>query len=101
MSTSQAGSTPAETPGEIVVRYWAGARAAAGVAEDRIGVDDPLTLAEVVRRVRALHPDQRMAGVLEVCSVLVGDRPVATEDPERVQVRPGDAVEFLPPFAGG
>ena len=97
MSTSRADTTPTE----ITVRYWAGARAAAGVAEDRIGVEGPVTLAEVLRRVRALHPDRRMAGVLEVCSVLVGDRPVATEDPERVQVRPGEGVEFLPPFAGG
>jgi uncharacterized cupin superfamily protein len=42
-----------------------------------------------------------MAGILEVCSVLVGDRPVSTEDPETVEVRPGQGVEFLPPFAGG
>lgn len=97
MSIPQAGSTP----DEITVRYWAGARAAAGVAEDRIAVEGPVTLAEVVGRVRALHPDQRMAGVLEVCSVLVGDLPVGTEDPESVLVRPGQGVEFLPPFAGG
>jgi molybdopterin synthase sulfur carrier subunit len=42
-----------------------------------------------------------MAGVLEVCSVLVGDRPVSTEDPADVVIRPGDEVQFLPPFAGG
>jgi len=39
--------------------------------------------------------------VLEICSVLVGDRPVATEDPDTVTVEPGQTVEFLPPFAGG
>ena len=33
--------------------------------------------------------------------MLVGDRPVATEDPETVVVEPGQSVEFLPPFAGG
>jgi len=39
--------------------------------------------------------------VLEVCSVLVGDRPVASRDPDSVVVEPGETVEFLPPFAGG
>jgi plastocyanin len=39
--------------------------------------------------------------VLSTCSVLVGDRPAATHDPATVTVRPGDTVEFLPPFAGG
>jgi plastocyanin len=33
--------------------------------------------------------------------VLVGDRPVASEEPEAVLVAPGQTVEFLPPFAGG
>jgi hypothetical protein len=39
--------------------------------------------------------------VLASCSVLVGDRPVSTLDPALVVVRPGETVEFLPPFAGG
>lgn len=85
----------------IVVRYWAAARTAAGVSQDEIPADAPLTLAEVVRRAVAAHPGTRLAGVLEICSVLVGDRPVATEDPATVEVRPGQTVEFLPPFAGG
>jgi sulfur-carrier protein len=33
--------------------------------------------------------------------VLIGDLPVASEDPASVVVRPGQTVEFLPPFAGG
>ena len=98
MSTPPGSSPTAET---VTVRYWAAARSAAGVASDELEVDGPVALAEVLRRVRALHPEQRMAGVLEVCSVLVGDRPVSTEDPETVEVRPGQGVEFLPPFAGG
>ena len=36
-----------------------------------------------------------------VCSVLVGDRPVGAHDPALVEVRAGDTVELLPPFAGG
>jgi len=85
----------------ITVRYWAAARSAAGTDRDDLPVDGPVTLAEVVRRVVDAHPDARLAGVLGICSVLVGDRPVSTEDPALVEVRPGDFVEFLPPFAGG
>ena len=61
----------------------------------------PLTLTDVVRRAAALHPGSRLPGVLEACSVLVGDQPVASRDPDRVLVQPGQSVEFLPPFAGG
>ena len=86
---------------KITVRYWAAARAAAGTDHDELAVDGPVTLTEVVRRAVAVHPEGRLAGVLEVCSVLVGDRPVKTQDPATVEVAPGESVEFLPPFAGG
>ncbi len=86
---------------EITVRFWAAARTAAGVDQDVLPVAGPVTLAEVVRRVVADRPDTRLAGVLEVCSVLVGDRPVKSRDPSTVEVHPGETVEFLPPFAGG
>ena len=85
----------------ITVRYWASARAASGVETDALAVTGPVTLADVVRRASALHPGTRLPGVLEACSVLVGDQPVKSRDPETVLVRPGQAVEFLPPFAGG
>ena len=85
----------------ITVRYWASARSAAGVEADELSVSGPITLAEVVRRVVGLHPDTRLGDVLHVCSVLVGDRPVSSEEPSEVQVAPGSSVEFLPPFAGG
>jgi sulfur-carrier protein len=86
---------------QITVRYWASARAAAGTSSDTLAVTGPLTLTDVVRRAVALHPDSRLAGVLEVCSVLVGDRPVASRAPDDVVIEPGQTVEFLPPFAGG
>jgi len=85
----------------ITVRYWASARSAAGVSSDALPVSGPLTLSDVVRRAVALHPGSRLPGVLEACSVLVGDRPVASSHPDDVLVSPGDTVEFLPPFAGG
>jgi molybdopterin synthase sulfur carrier subunit len=89
------------TPG-ITVRYWAAARAAAGVESDTLPAAEDTTLADVLDAVRALHQDRpRLAGVVSVCSVLVGDRPTGTADPAAVAVRPGDTVELLPPFAGG
>jgi molybdopterin synthase sulfur carrier subunit len=85
----------------ITVRYWASARAAAGIETDELAVTGPLSLADVVRRVADLHPGSRLPGVIEACSVLVGDQPVKSRDPEAVRVSPGQIVEFLPPFAGG
>ena len=85
----------------ITVRYWAAAKAAAGVAEDAVPVAGPVTLGELLDAVRALPPDQRFADVVAVCSTLVGDQPVGTRDPALVEVAPGQTVEFLPPFAGG
>jgi molybdopterin converting factor small subunit len=85
----------------ISVRYWAGAKAAAGTAGDTLEVEAAITLAEVVTRVLALQPGSRLPDVLAVCSTLVGDRPVASADPAQVLVEPGQSVEFLPPFAGG
>ncbi len=85
----------------IEVHYWASARAAAGVAGDALAVDGPITLAEVMARAVALHPGTSLPDVLQICSTLVGDRPVGTDDPASVLVEPGSTVEFLPPFAGG
>ncbi|MBJ7528672.1 MULTISPECIES: MoaD/ThiS family protein [Nocardioides] len=85
----------------IHVRYWAGAKAAAGVGGDRIDVSGPISLAEVVRRATALHPGTNLPAVLAVCSTLVGEQPVGSRDPDTVLVEPGGSVEFLPPFAGG
>ena len=85
----------------VTVRYWAGARAAAGTAEDEFAVDGDVTLADLVSLVLERHPDDRMARTVAVCSVLLGDRPVRSQDPASVLVEPGSVVELLPPFAGG
>jgi molybdopterin converting factor small subunit len=88
--------------GRVTVRYWAAARAAAGVESDEVPLAEGATLADVLVAVRALHPDRpRLAEVLAVCSVLVGDRPVGSRPPARIALAPGDTVELLPPFAGG
>ena len=86
----------------IVVRYWAAARAAAGVETDAVEVGSETTLDLVLETVRLRHLDSpKFKDVVSVCSILIGDRPVGTAEPDQVVVRPGDTVELLPPFAGG
>lgn len=86
----------------VTVRYWAAARAAAGVAEDRIPAEGPLSVTEIRDAALALHPDSaKLADVLKVCSVLIDEQPLGRRDPAEVSADPGATVEFLPPFAGG
>ncbi|HET6968476.1 MAG TPA: MoaD/ThiS family protein [Ornithinibacter sp.] len=90
MGTSSPDAGGVET---VTVRYWAGARAAAGVDEEVLtGV---ATVGELVGRLLATRPG--LTPVLPVCSVLVGGRASTGEDP----VPAGAVVEVLPPFAGG
>jgi len=100
MSGESGGSV--STGGHVTVRYWAAARAAAGVESDEVELTGTGTLADVLDAVRAAHADRpRVAEVVAICSVLVGDRPVGTAPPEEVRLVAGDVVELLPPFAGG
>ena len=93
---------PDSATGQVRLRYWASARAAAGVEEDVIDVTGSTSLEALSGRAKDLHASSaRFAAVLDTCSILVGDRPVASERPETVLVEPGQTVEFLPPFAGG
>ena len=88
--------------GHVTVRYWAAARAAAGVDAEPVPVEEGATLADVLAEIRSRHGARsRLAEVLGVCSVLVGDRPVGSRAPEDVRLVAGDTVELLPPFAGG
>ena len=88
--------------GHVTVRYWAAARAAAGGDAEPVPVEEGATLADVLDEVRSRHGARsRLAEVLAVCSVLVGDRPVGSRAPEDVRLAAGDTVELLPPFAGG
>ena len=88
--------------GEITLRYWASVRALTGIAEESVPVAGPVSLAALIAGAIARHgAENRLEQVLASCSVLLGDQPVATEDPEQVVVLAGQSVEFLPPFAGG
>ncbi len=86
----------------ITVRYWASARAAAGLPEELIATEEPLSVSDVRARALARHPEaERLPAVLQVCSVLIDDEPLGTRNPADVLVKPGTTLEFLPPFAGG
>jgi len=75
------------------IRYWAAARAAAGVAEEPYAGE---TLADVLgASVRAHGPD--LARVLSVASFLVDG---VRTDPSAT-LADGCSIEVLPPFAGG
>lgn len=98
MSTSTGETTQS---GTVQVRYWASAKEAAGTAEESVTLEGAASVdavvEELVRR-RSGADAERLAKVLGVCSVLVGDRP--TKD-RATEVAPGGTLEFLPPFAGG
>jgi molybdopterin converting factor small subunit len=84
---------PEAAAATVTVRYWAGARAAAGVDSDTIsGV---ATVGDAVAAVTRLRP--ALEPVTAVSSLLVGGVPA-----DRDAVLPaGAVVEVLPPFAGG
>ena len=77
----------------ITVRYWAAAKAAAGVPEDRFAA---ATLAEA-RAAAVRARGERLAAVLTRSSFLVDG--VRTEGD--ASLHDGAVVEVLPPFAGG
>lgn len=79
------------------LRYWAAARAAAGVAAEQTSAG---TLAEALLLARSVR-DDRFAQVLEVCSFVVDGDPVGARDHAAVPLADGGLVDVLPPFAGG
>ncbi len=85
-------TTTPDSSGQVTVRYWAGARAAAGVGSDLVTAS---TVGQAVEAVRALHP--ALEPVLAVASFLVDG---AASGPQ-ASLAPGGTVEVLPPFAGG
>ncbi|MFJ3671930.1 MoaD/ThiS family protein [Streptomyces sp. NPDC090106] len=82
---------------KVTVRYWAAAKAAAGIAEEAF---DAETLADALDAVRGRHPGE-LPRVLLRCSFLVDGDPVGTRGHETVRLADGGTVEVLPPFAGG
>lgn len=79
------------------IRYWAAAKAAAGLAEEPY---EAATLAEALAAARARH-DERFGTVLDRCSFVVDGSPVGARPHGSVPLSDGGTIEVLPPYAGG
>ena len=91
------GPTDRVSASVVFVRYWAAARASAGVDVDEVAVTGEVTLDTVLAEARRRHDDQRFRDVMSTCSVLVGERPVGGHDPATVVVRglPSELTLFV------
>lgn len=81
----------------ITVRYFAAARAATGLNEERIELPVGTSLAQLLRRIEERHGDA-LAQVLRRSSFLLDE--IAVRDIQ-CAARPGSTLDVLPPFAGG
>jgi sulfur-carrier protein len=82
----------------VTVRYWAAAKDAAGVSEQRATAD---TLAAALAAVTASDDRARLRAVIARSSFLVDGAPVGRRAADTVELRDGSVIEVLPPFAGG
>jgi len=81
----------------IEVRYFAAARAAAGVEVEKLQVPAGATVEQLLGDVRAQHGPE-LSRVLERCSFLLDE--VAVRD-LGAPVGTATTLDVLPPFAGG
>ena len=102
-STAHAESRPetsSESPPEtlsVTLRYFAAAAEAAGRPEERLDLPAGTTLAGL--REQLAGRDLEMARIVPICSFLVNS--VSTPADSLTPLTDGDAVDVLPPFAGG
>jgi len=81
---------------KVTVRYFAAARAAAGVDDEILGIEPQTTVADLVGQLSAR--EQKLAKVLRRCSFLCDG--IAVRDSSTV-LRDAQTIDVLPPFAGG
>ena len=81
---------------KVTVRYFAAARAAAGLEDEILGIEPGTTVADLVDQLSARDAD--LAKVLKRCSFLCDG--VAVRD-STVTLENAQIVDVLPPFAGG
>jgi molybdopterin synthase sulfur carrier subunit len=81
---------------KVTVRYFAAARAAAGVDDEILGIDPGTTVADLVGQLSGR--DTELAKVLRRCSFLCDG--VAVRD-STATLQNAQTVDVLPPFAGG
>ncbi len=80
----------------VTVRYFAAARAAAGIETEMIGVAPGTTIAALIERLS--ERDAELAKVLSRCSYLCDG--IAVRD-SAMALSDAQTVDVLPPFAGG
>lgn len=80
-----------------LLRYWAGARAAAGVSEESVDASSLQVAMDAARASR----DESFARIIGVCSFVVDEQTVGRTPHADVPLQPDSVVEVLPPFAGG
>lgn len=88
--------TGVETGNAVTVRFFAAARAAAGVEEEVLTVADGTTVSTLVEGLAARSAE--LAHVLQKCSYLCDG--VAVRNPH-LPLAAGQTIDVLPPFAGG
>jgi molybdopterin converting factor small subunit len=81
----------------IQVRYFAGARAAAGVDEELLALPAGSTVADAARTASEQH-GEKLSGVLRSCSFLLNGVAVRSRT---IRLSDGVQLDVLPPFAGG
>jgi sulfur-carrier protein len=99
MMTAPTAPTTAATapPVGVTVRYFAGAKAAAGTRSEDVTVPAGATVDDLITALAADHGDA-LARVLAAASFLLDE--VAVRD-RTVVLAEGAVVDVLPPFAGG
>ncbi|MBX9640981.1 MAG: MoaD/ThiS family protein [Mycobacteriaceae bacterium] len=96
MAEQSAEASPAAAHIGVTVRYFAAAKAAAGIESETLVVPTGTTVAELVKELA--NRGTPLATVLRRCSYLRDG--FAVQD-ESSALSAGDTVDVLPPFAGG
>ncbi|HEV7789644.1 MAG TPA: MoaD/ThiS family protein [Pseudonocardia sp.] len=81
----------------VTVRYFAGAKAAAGVSSESVALNDGDTVRDVLALLTTRH-GAALARVLDASSLLLDE--VAVRD-RSLRLPTGATLDVLPPFAGG
>ncbi len=98
----------------VTLRYWAAAKDAAGVADEKVEAD---TLADALAAVLARGDDppapsgvdqagrpgdrSRLRAVMSRSSFLIDGQPAGKRPHESIALSDDAVIEVLPPFAGG
>lgn len=85
------------TTATVTIRYFAAARAAAGVETEPLELPRGATVDDAIAAVRQRH-GAGLGRVLDRCSFLLDE--IAVRD-RCAAVPPGATLDVLPPFAGG